>query len=368
MRNTKIALAVLALVASTAAMANGATIYGTLEAGVANTSSSNNTTSGTSFAGTGSWVGGNNIGFKGSEDLDGGLKATYQLEMGINLNTGASDNGGSGTATSQTVPVPASPNFTSSSSLFSRTATIGLSGDFGSVTLGQQLSPYIAAQAAGTAGNGNFFVNRIIMGGGLGNAAVGSTVLGQGGFFMPNAIVYATPSIGGISASIMKTVRNGAAGGGIDFGTQADNYTAGMATGSFGDVNVTVGYQDRQNTIKGMTGSVSYTMGAATLSGNYTKSTIEAATAINSYSGSLAYKVTEPLTLSLQYARNNLANAQTLSNVGAQYALSKRTSVYATYGRGTNGAQSNYDTRGSYAATGVTTTSTTMAAGVIHSF
>jgi len=349
MRNTKIALAVLALVASTAAMANGATIYGTLEAGVANTSNSNNTTSGPSFAGTGSWVGGNNIGFKGSEDLDGGMKATYQLEAGLNLNTGATDNGGS-------------------SGIFSRTAAIGLAGDFGSVTLGQQLSPYIAAQAMGTAGNGNFFVNRIIMGGGFGNAAVGSTVTGQGGFFMPNAVVYASPSIGGISASIMKTMRNGAAGGAIDTGLPADNYTAGMVTGSFGDVTVTAGYQDRDTTIKGMTGSASYTMGPATLSGNYTKSTIEAATAVNSYSGSLAYKVTEPLTLSLQYARNNLATAQTLSNVGAQYSLSKRTSVYATYGRGTNGAQSNYDARGSYLATGDTSTSTTMAAGVVHSF
>ncbi len=352
MRNTKIALAVLALVASTAALANGATVYGTLEGGIANTSSSDNTTSGTSFTGTGAWVAGNNIGFKGSEDLDGGMKATYQLEMGINLNNGATDNGGS-------------------SGVFSRTAAIGLSSELGSLTLGQQLSPYIAAQAMGTAGNGNFFVNRIIMGdasGGL-NAAAGSTVTGQGGFFMPNAIVYATPSIGGISASVMKTVKNGAAGGAIDPGLAADGYTAAMATGAFGDVNVTVGYQDRQNTVSGMTGSASYTMGAATLSGNYTKSDVEGPTAaVNSYSGSLAYKVTEPLTLSLQYARNNLASAQTLSNLGAQYALSKRTSVYATYGRGTNGAQSNYDTRGAFTANTVTTTSTTMAAGVVHSF
>ena len=351
MRNTKIALAVLALVASTAAMANGATIYGTLEAGVANTSNSNNTTSGTSFTGTGAWVAGNNIGFKGSEDLDGGMKATYQLEMGINLNNGATDNGGS-------------------SGVFSRIAAIGLSSELGSLTLGQQLSPYIAAQAMGTAGNGNFFVNRIIMGdasGGL-NAAAGSTVTGQGGFFMPNAIVYATPSIGGISASVMKTVKNGAAGGAIDTGAPADSYTAGMATGAFGDVNVTVGFQDRQNTVKGYTGSASYTMGAATLSGNYTRSTVQAAIAVNSYSGSLAYKVTEPLTLSLQYARNNLTTAQALSNVGVQYALSKRTSLYGTYGRGTNGAQSNYDTRGAFSANTVTTTSTTVAAGVTHSF
>ena len=366
MRNTKIALAVLALVASTAAMAES-TIYGTLEAGVANTSSSNGTTSGTSFTATGAWVAGNNIGFKGSEEIEGGLKATYQLEMGLNLNTGASDNGGSGFSTAPTAVAP-STQLATQSSLFSRTAAIGLAGDFGSVTLGQQLSPYIAAQAMGTAGNGNFFVNRIIMGGGFGNAAVGSTVIGQGGFFMPNAIVYATPSIGGISGSVMATVRNGAAGGAIDAGTQSDNYVAGMATGAFGDVNVTVGFQDRQNTIKGYTGSASYTMGAATLSGNYTSSTIQAATAINSYSASLAYAVSAPLTVSLQYARNNLAVAQTLSNLGAQYALSKRTSLYATYGRGTNGAQSNYDTRGSYAATGVTTTSTTLAAGVVHSF
>jgi len=348
MRNTKIALAVLALVASTAAMAES-TIYGTLEAGVANTSSSNGTTSGTSFSGTGAWVAGNNIGFKGSEEIEGGLKATYQLEAGLNINTGATDNGGS-------------------SGVFSRTAAIGLAGDFGSVTLGQQLSPYIAAQAMGTAGNGNFFVNRIIMGGGFPNAAAGSTVTGQGGFFMPNAIVYGTPSIGGISASVMATVRNGAASGGIDAGTQSDNYTAAMATGAFGDVNVTVGYQNRQNTVQGLTGSASYTMGAATLSGNYTKSTPETGAVVNSYSGSLAYKVTEPLTLSLQYARNNLVSAQTISNLGAQYALSKRTSLYAMYARGTNGAQSNYDTRGAYTTNTVTTSSTTMSAGVVHSF
>lgn len=366
MRNTKIALAVLALVASTAAMAES-TIYGTLEAGVANTSSSNGTTSGTSFTGTGAWVAGNNIGFKGSEEIEGGLKATYQLEMGINLNTGASDNGGSGFSTAPTAVAPAT-QLATQSSLFSRTAAIGLAGDFGSVTLGQQLSPYIAAQAMGTAGNGNFFVNRIIMGGGFPNAAAGSTVLGQGGFFMPNAIVYATPSIGGISASIMQTVRNGAAGGAIDAGTQSDNYTAAMATGAFGDVNVTVGYQNRQNTVQGLTGSASYTMGAATLSGNYTKSTPETGAVVNSYSASLAYAVTAPLTVSLQYARNNLVSAQTISNLGAQYALSKRTSLYAMYARGTNGAQSNYDTRGSYTTNTVTTSSTTMSAGVVHSF
>ena len=43
MRNTKIALAVLALVASTAAMAEGVTISGVLDAGIANTTSTEST-------------------------------------------------------------------------------------------------------------------------------------------------------------------------------------------------------------------------------------------------------------------------------------------------------------------------------------
>jgi predicted porin len=350
MRNTKIALAVLALVASTAAMAQ-ATVYGTLDAGMTNTSSSNNTTSGTHFSGTGGWVGGSNIGFKGSEDLENGMKATYQLQAGFNLGTGDVANGGGG----------------GTSTLFSQISQVGLSSDMGTLTLGQQFSPYIGAQAAGTAGNGHFFVNRIIMGSGdnaLGNAAAGSTITGRGGFFIPNAVSYTTPSIGGISATVLQGMRNGGGSNGLP----ADSYTAASATGSFGDLNVTVGMQDRKNTVTGQTLSVSYAMGPATLAGNYTKSTVEGATAVNSYSGSLSYKVNEPLTLSLQYARNNLVNAQTLSNVGAQYALSKRTSAYATMGRGANGAQSNYDLRGDYRSTGIITTSTTYAVGVIHNF
>jgi predicted porin len=352
MRNTKIALAVLALVASTAAMANGATVYGTLDAGIANTTSSDSSTRGTSFSGSGGWAAGNNIGFKGSEDLEGGMKATYQLQAGINLGSGLIDNGGN------------------NNGLFSQIAQVGISSEMGTLNLGQQLSPYIGAQAAGTAGNGHFFVNRIIMGGGFGNAAVGATINATSGFFISDAVSYSTPSIGGISATVLKSLRNSTQGGAAVTGGPENSYTAASATGSFGGVNVAVGMQDRDNTIKGYTGSASYTMGQVTLAGNYTTSNTEgtATPAVNSYSGSVAYSVTEPLTLSLQYARNNLTRAQALTNVGAQYALSKRTSLYATYGRGTNGAQSNYDYRGSYTAGTVTTTSTTFATGVVHSF
>lgn len=59
------------------------------------------------------------LGFRGSEDLGGGLKANYVLEMGINANTGSIANGGRG---------------------FGRASTLGLSGPWGAVTVGRQLT------------------------------------------------------------------------------------------------------------------------------------------------------------------------------------------------------------------------------------
>ncbi len=57
------------------------------------------------------------FGFRGSEDLGGGLKAIFNLESGINLDTGAS---------------------VSATKLFDRAAIVGLQGDWGTVTAGRQ--------------------------------------------------------------------------------------------------------------------------------------------------------------------------------------------------------------------------------------
>jgi len=364
MRNTKIALAVLALVASTAAMADS-TMYGTLEAAVVNTTYSGNTTNGSFFSGSGGWVGGNNIGFKGSEEIDSNLKATYQLEAGLTLSNGNSDNGGS------TGP-------------FTRFATIGLSSNsWGTVTAGQHLSPYIISQAVGTAGNGHFFVNRIIMGGGAGGAALGNNAAGgttgaAGGFFIPNAVQWTTPAnSAGISATLLTSMRNSnvANGAGANQGISNNNpdqsYQAGMLNGAiWNDVTITLGFQNRQETYRSYTGSASYTFSPeVTLYGNYTQHKNEgSANTVNSYSGSVAYKLSAPLTLTAQYASNNLEVSQSISSFGAQYSLSKRTSAYAMYGRGTNGAMASYDNRGGYTAGATTTSASSTAVGLVHSF
>ncbi len=69
--------------------------------------------------------GSSRIGFKGTEDLGGGLKALFQFEAGVNVDDGSSGNGGG--------------------NLFSRTAIVGLQGDFGTLTAGRQVNPAFGA-------------------------------------------------------------------------------------------------------------------------------------------------------------------------------------------------------------------------------
>jgi len=106
-----------------------ATIYGTLE----QTYNKSTTTVGgvvsNTKTGMGEYqTGGSLIGFKGSEDLGSGMKASYLYEMGVNLQTSAS-----------------APS--------NRQGIVGLSGGFGSVRLGKQYSAtFLNAVAADPGG------------------------------------------------------------------------------------------------------------------------------------------------------------------------------------------------------------------------
>ena len=294
MRKTQVALAALALMASTAALAE-VTIYGTLDAAITHT----NNSKGTAFDGTGSWTAPSHLGFKGSEDLGGGLKANFQLETGVSLNNGAATSGGFGGYRGGT--------------LFTRISTVGLSGDFGSLTFGQQLSPFIVTNAVGTAGNGAFFVNRMLMVG-FGGAAVdvsgSATSFPYDGFFIPNAINYTTPSIAGWTINAMTTTKGGALDGAQSAQVATDQYSAITVGGAVGPIALNAGYQTRKNVHSGYSISASMPLTSElTIYGNYlsndeTKSAgsgISTGKKIGSTSVSLGYKVSEALTTNLQY-------------------------------------------------------------------
>lgn len=119
MKKTLIALAVLGAAGVAHAQSN-VTIYGQLDAMIAKKTGST----------TAVMAGDNNkLGFKGVEDLGGGLKALFHIEMRFDPDTGTTEAGG------------ARP-------LFQGQSRVGLQGDFGMVRLGRGLT---AVQESGAA-------------------------------------------------------------------------------------------------------------------------------------------------------------------------------------------------------------------------
>lgn len=111
------------------------TIYGSLDAGVAYINNLNGGSVSRLDQGT---MQPDRIGFRGTEDLGGNLKAIFQLEAGFYTDSGATPN---------------------SSKLFNRYSTIGLSGDFGAVTLGHM--PDVVFDYVGKLSNGFQLTNGI---------------------------------------------------------------------------------------------------------------------------------------------------------------------------------------------------------------
>lgn len=140
MKQSLFALAIAALCSANALAQSSVAVYGVVDAGLVHErggpdGSVTNLSSGIAS--------GSRLGFKGREDLGGGLAAVFLLENGFNADTGAAGQGGL---------------------LFGRQAYVGLSGRFGAVTLGRQYSPYYktlrdigdpfgAVSLAGRAGN-----------------------------------------------------------------------------------------------------------------------------------------------------------------------------------------------------------------------
>ena len=118
MKKSLLVLAVLSAFAGVASAQSAVTIYGTFDGGLRNLTNTNATGQSTFKMGSNGTYNSNRIGFKGVEDLGGGLNAHFALETGFNSGTGALDN--------------------ANNQLFNRTATVGVGSAMGSVDLGRQ--------------------------------------------------------------------------------------------------------------------------------------------------------------------------------------------------------------------------------------
>jgi len=176
MKRNSIAAATLAVLAFPAYAQSTVTLYGVIDEGLQFNSNAKNVVNGHNVGGrlwnldslSGPW--GSRWGIRGSEDLGGGLSTVFDLESGININSGT---------------------FGQGSTPFGRQAYVGLrSRQYGGVTLGRQydsVADYVGSFTFGLADYGNALSHP----GDLDNAAHN--------YRMNNSIKYASPNLNGLT-------------------------------------------------------------------------------------------------------------------------------------------------------------------------
>ena len=243
------------------------------------------------------------FGFKGEEDIGGGMKALFRLEGGVASDTGATTGG----------------------ALFGREATVGLSGGFGTVRLGRQA--YLPAYLA-TAD----YVS-------MHNHDTGSSADALfGGFYIDsrqsNSISYTTPNISGFTLEIAQGLNEKA--NVPDTSVRRKNQTDIAANYDAGPLHLGAGYEkigdDKLLALRAL-----YEFGALTVGGYLERDDFITLGTRNNVRVSAMY------TVGASEFHANVGSAGKFSKVadskaqqytlGYNYNLSKRTKVYGYFTR-----------------------------------
>jgi predicted porin len=365
MKKTLIAIAAFA---ATAAFAQSSvTIGGQLDAGYSTSKvSSSSTTSTTANSISGGNFGASRMWFKGSEDMGGGLKTNFELQMQPNLTNGSNEADG----------------------IFNRGAWLGLSGNFGEIKMGRQSTSttglicgiidqhgcYGSFSGAGVLLGANG--KRIISGnaGGVGTGTNATTAAGSTRY--NRAITYATPVIaGGFTAQVdyafngtPMTGNNASNSGGAGKTTALGmNYAAGPLAVGFNiqraDLDPTVTTQTASTNTLG----VKYDLGMAVLRFGYQRGSNTGTPSDDHKAYSLSALF--PMGAARPYIAMNRGsqtsnsagvstdvNSNKVFNIGMLYAMSKRTDFYADWAKdsGRSGtAAAGYDLNGSILSMGL---------------
>ena len=311
MKKSLLAFAVLAAFAGTAAAQSNVTIYGVADAGI--TRFDNGATTTTRLdSGIQS---GSRIGFRGTEDLGGGLSAIFTLENGFNIDDGALGQGGR---------------------LFGRQAFVGLSSSsVGAVKFGRQYNPIRTA----IEGVDPF---------GLGLAGRADNVFNVYGDRTDNTINFSSANFGGFSGQLAYSLGEVA-------GSNSIGRSVGLsASYAAGPVSVVVAHHDQNLQAAGVaTGDSTTTLLGGTfdfrvvkLHAAYAHNKGETAAGVTNIDrDDILLGVSAPLgagrILASWIRRSDDIGANRDADqiaLGYTYDLSKRTNLYTSYGRTSNDA------------------------------
>jgi general bacterial porin, GBP family len=207
MKKSLVAVAVLGALSGIASAQSAVTIYGIADAGIVNERGGKN---GSVTKLTNGVASTSRLGFRGTEDLGGGLSAIFVLEAGVKLDTGEGD-----------------------SALFGRQAYVGMKNtDLGALTLGRQYTPYYVTFAVadpfstGLAGSAKNLL-----------PAVGNNTRAS------NTILYTSPNFTGFSGEVAYSL-----------GEQSGSNSAGRQFGAAlayanGPLNVRLGYNNKNTDV-----------------------------------------------------------------------------------------------------------------------
>lgn len=330
MKKTYLALAIAGLSSTSAFAQSTVTVYGIVDTSVRYISN-DNARGDSNFKMDNGAISNSRIGFKGTEDLGGGLKANFQLENGFSSDTGA---------------------FSDSSRLFNRQSWVGLSGGFGKISLGRQNTPLFDLMA-------DHFDPLTV-----GNYESNSWLPAAGTLVRTDNMIRYAGNFGGLAVSLSYALgeKAGSARTGSQFSSSLQ-YTAGaFSVGGGYQQTVSPSNSDNKDTVYNL--SASYQIGAAKLYGGYYN--IKDSTGLtpaymalpnsaataggiagvqrkdNGYFLGTSYQASDALSLTgaFYYDKSKNVTISTVGNVGdgtryavvgvAEYALSKRTQVYTT--------------------------------------
>jgi predicted porin len=335
--------------AATASFAQSTvTLYGVVDMGYNTTKLSTGATVNAKNAGLNSIQSGSRFGFKGTEDLGGGLKANFVMEYGVQPDE-------------------------ATTSMANRQSFIGLEGGFGVLNIGRQYTLIHGVQGAMDPN---------------GNATAAGWLAGlTNSVRFDDMIAYTTPSISGFTA----TLGMGLAGSETSTAagaTKAGDVTTVAAAYANGPLTVRAAYEVTKKTALSVTEpgdaaatafsdaladrkmtsiGASYDLGVAKVS--YLNTSAKAGSAAdNAKATTNNFGVTVPMgavTLGASLSNGKITDTGTTFGkatgyqLGASYALSKRTNAYAFLGEAKSKPTGNAAANGKHS---------TMAVGLRHSF
>ncbi|AFQ50132.1 porin [Burkholderia sp. A9] len=324
MNKTLIVAAAAASFATVAHAQSSVTLYGVLDAGITYQSNVQNAAGqGKSLWSMGSGIDQSRFGLRGSEDLGGGLKAIFTLESGFNIGNGKFANGNGG--------------------MFNRQAFVGLSSQYGTVTLGKQYDAtqdYLAPLTATGSWGGTYFAHP------LNNDRLST----NGDVALNNTVKYTSANYAGLQfggtysfSNNTNFGNNRAYSGGVSYQFQGLKLGAAYSQSNIGDPLNTAGAvnafaaQGRNRTFGA---AAAYAFGPAQVGAAWTQSRLDnqangtGSLRADNYEVNAKYNLTPALGLGAAYTYTNAKFEGSSAHwnqfgLQADYSLSKRTDVYA---------------------------------------